>query len=66
MHAASGTALCMAPPSVGITFATICDDWLGEGPHPRDLALDQEPFISHTKRLFAVWEREGVLDSLLQ
>lgn len=66
MHTASTTPMVIAPPSLGLTFATMCDRWDGEGPHPRDLSYDREPFRRIAKQYFSVWEREGILDYLLQ
>ncbi|KAJ1520842.1 hypothetical protein ONE63_003931 [Megalurothrips usitatus] len=66
MHTMGCTHIIMAPHSVGITFDNIVDLHTGDGPHPRDLALDQDAHKKVAKQFFAAWDREGLLDSLLE
>ncbi|KAK3926483.1 4-hydroxytryptamine kinase [Frankliniella fusca] len=65
MHVAAGMPLVLAPHSLGLTFDNLVDVHLGDGPHPRDVALGRAQVRDTALHFFTAWEREGLLDALL-
>ncbi|KAE8742894.1 EcKinase 20, partial [Frankliniella occidentalis] len=66
VHVTASSALILAPHSLGLVWDNLVDVHHGDGPHPRDLALDREPARKVARQFFVEWEREGLLDALLQ